>query len=258
MASGPRPNAAGGRVVSVQTTNERGGAEYANVDLLDALAARGHDVVLLTNVPDLAAGTRVRVREVDLGPKLASRTAAKVILAAPLTLLALARALRAERPVAVTLLHFKKEQLLCSLLPRRLTGRIVWAEWGHVPAAMRRGLPRLVYALAARRAAGIMAVSQGTKDSVAQAGVPAAKIEVIPNLVDVDGVTRDEDARRTLRQRVGRGRADARRRLHLALPAPQAQRRRNRRDGAPRRRRAAGARRGGRRGAGAALARRAV
>ena len=203
MASGPRPNAVGGRVVSVQTTNERGGAEYANVDLLDALAARGHDVVLLTNVPDLAAGTRVRVREVDLGPKLASRTAAKVILAAPLTLLALARALRAERPVAVTLLHFKKEQLLCSLLPRRLTGRIVWAEWGHVPAAMRRGLPRMVYALAARRAAGIMAVSQGTKDSVAQAGVPAAKIEVVPNLVDVDGVTRDEDARRTLRQEWG-------------------------------------------------------
>jgi glycosyltransferase involved in cell wall biosynthesis len=203
VASGPRPNAAGGRVVSVQTTNERGGAEYANVDLLDALAARGHDVVLLTNVPDLAAGTRVRVREVDLGPKLASRTAAKVILAAPLTLLALARALRAERPVAVTLLHFKKEQLLCSLLPRRLTGRIVWAEWGHVPAAMRRGLPRMAYALAARRAAGIMAVSQGTKDSVAQAGVPAAKIEVVPNLVDVDGVTRDEDARRTLRQEWG-------------------------------------------------------
>jgi glycosyltransferase involved in cell wall biosynthesis len=203
VASGPRPNAAGGRVVSVQTTNERGGAEYANVDLLDALAARGHDVVLLTNFPDLAAGTRVRVREVDLGPKLASRTAAKVILAAPLTLLALARALRAERPVAVTLLHFKKEQLLCSLLPRRLTGRIVWAEWGHVPAALRRGLPRMAYALAARRAAGIMAVSQGTKDSVAQAGVPAAKIEVVPNLVDVDGVTRDEDARRTLRQEWG-------------------------------------------------------
>ncbi len=202
-AAGHALRPAAGRVVSVQTTNERGGAEYANVDLLDALAARGHDVVLLTNVPDLAAGTRVRVRAVDLGSKLASRTAVSVILAAPLTLRSLARALRAERPVAVTLLHFKKEQLLCSLLPRRLTGRIVWAEWGHVPAPMRRGLPRALYALAARRAAGVMAVSQGTKDSVAKAGVPAAKIEVVPNLVDVAGVTRDEDARRTLRLQWG-------------------------------------------------------
>ncbi len=202
-AAGPAFQATAGRVVSVQSTNERGGAEYANVDLLDALAVRGRDVVLLTNVPDLAAGTRVRVREVDLGPKLASRTAANVILAAPLTLVALARALHAERPVAVTLLHFKKEQLLCSLLPRRLTGRIVWAEWGHVPAPMRRGLPRLLYALAARRAAGIMAVSQGTKDSVVEAGVPAAKIEVVPNLVDVAGVARDEDARHALRREWG-------------------------------------------------------
>ena len=37
----------GPRIVSIQTTSERGGAEYANVDLLDALAGRGHDVVLL-------------------------------------------------------------------------------------------------------------------------------------------------------------------------------------------------------------------
>ena len=36
---------------------------------------RGHDVVLLTNVPDIAAGTRV-TREIDLGPKLARRTRA--------------------------------------------------------------------------------------------------------------------------------------------------------------------------------------
>lgn len=182
-------------MVSVQTTNERGGAEYANVDLLDALARRGHDVVLLTNVPDVAAGTGVRVHEIDLGPKLAWRTAAGVIVAAPLTLLRLARALRSERPVAATLLHFKKEQLLCSLLPRRLTGEIVWAEWGHVPSIMRRGLPGRLYALAARRAWRIMAVSRGTRNTVIEAGVPAAKVQVVPNLVDVDSVRPDADAR---------------------------------------------------------------
>jgi glycosyltransferase involved in cell wall biosynthesis len=178
----------GDRVVSIQTTAERGGAEYANVDLLAALLARGHDVVLLTNLPDLAADTDVPVRMIDLGPKLGRRSLAKVLLRIPVTLWRLARALRAERPVGVLLLHFKKEQLLCSLLPRRLTGAIVWAEWGPVPKQLRKGAPRWLYMLAARRAQRIIAISQGTKQTIVQAGVPEAKIEVVPNLVDVESV----------------------------------------------------------------------
>jgi len=176
------------RIVSLQTTTERGGAEYANVDLLAALVARGHDVVLLTNLPDLAADTDVPVRLVELGPKLSRHSLLRVILSAPLTLLRLVRALRAERPIGVLLLHFKKEQLLCSLLPRRLTGEIVWAEWGPVPVQMRRGPARWVYALAARRAHRIIAISEGTKRTVVQAGVPAEKVQVVPNLVDVESV----------------------------------------------------------------------
>lgn len=187
------------RIVSIQTTNERGGAEYANVDLLDALAARGHDVVLLTNVPDIADGTAVKVRAVDFGPKLARASIARLALTFPLVLLRLARALHAERPVGVVLLHFKKEQLLCSLLPRRLTGRIVWAEWGPVPPPMRRGPARALYALAARRVACIVAVSQGTRRTVVQTGVPAEKVVVVPNLVDVDAVDFDRTARDELR-----------------------------------------------------------
>jgi glycosyltransferase involved in cell wall biosynthesis len=188
------------RIVSIQTTNERGGAEYANVDLLDALAARGHDVVLLTNVPDIATGTAVAVREVGLGPKLARRTALRLALTFPLILLRLARVLRAEGPVDVVLLHFKKEQLLCSLLPRRLTGRIVWAEWGPVPPPMRGGPARALYALAARRASRIVAVSEGTRRTVVQSGVPAGKVVVVPNLVDVNSVDFDSSARTELRR----------------------------------------------------------
>jgi glycosyltransferase involved in cell wall biosynthesis len=193
------------RIVSIQTTNERGGAEYANVDLLDALAARGHEVVLLTNVPDIADGTAVAVREIDLGPKLARRTAARLALTFPLVLLRLARSLRAQRPVDVVLLHFKKEQLLCALLPRRLTGRIVWAEWGPVPPPMRHGPARLLYALAARRTARVVAVSEGTRRTVIETGVPAEKVVVIPNLVDVDAVDFDHSARERLRASWGVG-----------------------------------------------------
>jgi glycosyltransferase involved in cell wall biosynthesis len=191
------------RIVSIQTSSERGGAEYANVDLLVALAARGHDVVLLTNIPDIAAGTSLAVREVELGPKLARDSVAAVALRTPLTLLTLARALRSERPVGAVLLHFKKEQLLCSLLPRRLTGEIVWAEWGPVPAPMLTGLARRLYALAARRTRRIVAVSEGTRRSVIATGVPAAKVDVVPNLVDVDEVKFDAGARAELRRKWG-------------------------------------------------------
>jgi glycosyltransferase involved in cell wall biosynthesis len=178
----------GSRIVSIQTTSERGGAEYANVDLLAALLARGHDVVLLTNLPGLAVDTDVPVRLVSLGPKLGRRTVARLALSAPLILLRLARALHAERPVGVLLVHFKKEQLLCSLLPRRLTGEIVWAEWGPVPLQMRGGIARRLYALAARRTHRIVAISEGTKRTIVAAGVPEEKVEVVPNLVDVETV----------------------------------------------------------------------
>ncbi|HEV7161796.1 MAG TPA: glycosyltransferase family 4 protein [Solirubrobacteraceae bacterium] len=194
-----------GRIVSIQTTNERGGAEYANVDLLAALRERGHESVLFTNFADLADGSGVPVRTVDLGPKLARRTVGLVLLEAPLTLLRVARALHKERPVSALFLHFKKEQLLCSLLPRRLTGEIVWAEWGPVPPPMRRGLARAIYSLAARRACRIMAISEGTRQTVIDAGVPAEKVDVVPNLVDVDAVKPDPASRVRLREEWGAG-----------------------------------------------------
>jgi glycosyltransferase involved in cell wall biosynthesis len=191
------------RIVSIQTTEERGGAEYANVDLLQALHGRGHDVVLLTNIPDIADGTGVPARKIDIGPKLTRRSATRVLAHAPLALVRLARALRAEQPVGAVLLHFKKEQLLCSLLPRRLTGEIVWAEWGPVPMQMRRGPGRWLYVLAARRVREIIAVSERTRRTVVATGVPAEKVKVVPNLVDTDNVTFDPVGRETLRRAWG-------------------------------------------------------
>lgn len=193
------------RIVSIQTTNERGGAEYAHVDMLNALVARGRDVVLLTNATSLADGTRVPVRPIDLGPKLASRNAGRMVLRTPLTLLRIARALRAERPVYAVLVHFKKEQLLCSLLPRRLTGEIVWIEWGPVPSAMRSGLAGALYALAARRARRIIAVSEGTAKTVVDAGVPEEKVAVMPDLVNMHLVAFDAVGREDFRRAWGAG-----------------------------------------------------
>jgi glycosyltransferase involved in cell wall biosynthesis len=200
-------SAASLHVVSVQTTGEKGGAEYSNVDLLRGLAERGLRVRLFTNFPELADGSRVPVRPVNLGPKLSRSNVAWVALGFLPWLVRLVRLLRREcaedGPIDVLLVHYKKEQLMSALLPRSLARCVVWAEWGPVPFEFRRGLPRLAYVLAARRASRIVAISEGTKRSIADVGVPPDRIEVVPNAVDVDAVRFDAQARQRLRNEWG-------------------------------------------------------
>ena len=194
-------------VVSVQTTGEKGGAEYSNVDLMHGLAERGARVKLLTNFPEIAEGTGVPVREVDLGPKLSRRSVVKVALGFLPWLVRLLRELRRERaengPIDVLLVHYKKEQLMAALVPRRLARTVVWAEWGPVPFEFRRGLPRRLYRLAARRAARIAAISAGTKRSIEELGVPGDKIEIVPNAMDVAEIHFDPEARERFRSEWG-------------------------------------------------------
>ena len=51
----------------------------------------------------------------------------------------LRKALEAEYPYDVLLVHYKKEQLMARQLPKRLRATLVWAEWGPVPVQMRQG-----------------------------------------------------------------------------------------------------------------------
>lgn len=191
------------KIVSLMTTHSSGGAEFAAVELLDALAARGHETVMLTNQPGIGRGTAVAVRELDLGPKLALRTWRQLLVRVPLLVRDVVRALRAERPFDVLLVHYKKEQLLAGLLPRRLAPRVVWAEWGPVPFPLRTGLPRLVYLAAARRAQVVMAVSEGTRRSLVDVGVPAAKIVVVPNVMRAHELVFSGPGRARVRERLG-------------------------------------------------------
>src|SRR4051812_14370081 len=166
------------------TSGARGGAEYAAVRLLDALAARGHETVLLTSHPDIADGTRVAARRVELGPKLAARTWPRLASTSPLVLRRLRRELAREAPFDVLLLHFKKEQLLAPRLPARLRERVAWAEWGPVPGPLRSGLPSRLYGRAARDVAVVLAISEGTRESLIESGVPAGRVAVVPNAID--------------------------------------------------------------------------
>jgi len=191
------------KIVTVMTTGSRGGAEFAAVEMLDALSARGHETVMVTNQPGIGRDTRVAVRPLEIGPKLARGTYASIALKSPLYLRRLRRALEAEAPFDVLMLHYKKEQLLARWLPPELRPTLTWAEWGKVPAPMRSGLPRALYLRAARDVSLVMAVAEGAKESVAAVGVPAAKIEVVPNVLRADEIAFSAEGRARTRTRLG-------------------------------------------------------
>jgi glycosyltransferase involved in cell wall biosynthesis len=191
------------KIVSVMTTASRGGGEYAAADLLEALAQRGHDCVMLTNEPTIVDGTSIAARPLELGPKLARRSAVRLATRWRSLVARLREALEAEMPYDVLLVHYKKEQLLVPALPAHLRRRVVWAEWGPVPSALRSGPGALIYRRAARDVAAVMAVSAGTRESVISAGVPAERVTVVPNVMDPQAVVFDAAARAAVRKRLG-------------------------------------------------------
>jgi len=194
------------KVVSVMTTESpAGGAEFAAVEMLDALIDRGHETVILTNQPGLGRDRRVRVVDIDLGPKLSLRTYARLLVSTPRLVRRLRRALEREWPYDVLLVHYKKEQLVAPLLPKRLRPRIVWAEWGPVPFPLRRGVARRLYVAAAARASAILAISEGTRTSVTEVGVDPAKVVVVPNVMRTDQILYSDAGRERVRRDLGIG-----------------------------------------------------
>jgi glycosyltransferase involved in cell wall biosynthesis len=191
------------KVVSVMTTESQGGGEFAALEMLEALRRLGHEVVMLSNQPEIGTHTEVPVRPLELGPKLSTRSWLSLALRWPRLLTRLRGALQAEYPYDALLVHYKKEQLLAAQLPEHLRAHVAWVEWGPVPFPMRRGLPRRAYLRAAERAAWVMAISAGTRDSVISVGVPADKVVVVPNIVRVDEIDFTPAGRNRVRGELG-------------------------------------------------------
>jgi glycosyltransferase involved in cell wall biosynthesis len=191
------------KVVSVMTTSSRGGAEFAAVEMLDALIDLGHETVMLTDQPLIGRDTRVTIHPIAIGPKLSKKSYLRLAMRWVYYLRRLDAALEREWPYDVLLVHYKKEQLMARWLPRRLRATLVWVEWGPVPFPLRRGLPRRMFLRAARDAKTIMAVSAGTKDSVCAVGVPAGKVEVVPNVLRTEEISFTADGRARLRAELG-------------------------------------------------------
>jgi glycosyltransferase involved in cell wall biosynthesis len=191
------------KIVSVMTSSSRGGAEFAAVEMLDALIDRGHETVMVTDQPLIGRDTRVAVRPLAIGPKLSTSSYAKLALLWIPYVRRLRAALEREWPYDVLLVHYKKEQLMARWLAARLRSTLVWAEWGPVPFPLRRGLPRRMYLRAARGAAAIMAVSAGTKESVCSVGVPPEKVEVVPNVLRTEEIAFSAPGRARVRAELG-------------------------------------------------------
>jgi glycosyltransferase involved in cell wall biosynthesis len=193
----------GVKIVSVITTDSSGGAEFAAVEMLEALRQRGHETVILSDVTTLARDTQVQVSPISIGPKLSTKSWVGLALRWPLLCRRLGRALRAQMPYDVLMVHYKKEQLLVLGLPRELRKNVVWAEWGPVPFPLRRGLPRRAYLAAARQAALVLAISEGTLRSVANVGVEKGKIVVVPNVLRTEDIRFSEEGRARVRAELG-------------------------------------------------------
>lgn len=191
------------KIVTVMNTEARGGAEFAALEMLDALIARGHSAVLLSERPDVADQHKVESRAVDLGPKLRLSTWRTLLLKWPSIVRALRTELEKEAPYDVLLLHFKKDQLLARWLPKRLRPLVVWAEWGPVPFPMRKGLPRRMYLNAAKHADVIMAISESTRQNLIDVGIEAEKITYVPNVMRADELDFTAPGRKIVRARLG-------------------------------------------------------
>lgn len=191
------------KIVSVMTTHSRGGAEFAAVEMLDALVDRGHEPVMLTDQPEIARDRRVPVRSVEIGPKLSTRSWRELAMSWPALLRDLRRTLEAEAPYDVLLVHYKKEQLLASMLPKRLRPSLVWCEWGPIPFPLRTGAPRQAYLAAGRRADLVLAISKGTRDNVVDVGIPAWKVVTVPNVLRTDEIDYSPEGRARVREKLG-------------------------------------------------------
>src|SRR5580693_3193871 len=99
------------KIVSVMTTSSSGGAEFAAVELLQALHDRGHRTVMLTDMSAIGRDTDVQIQPLDIGPKLSVGAWVRLAIAWPRLLRRLRRALEAQEPYDVLLVHYKKEQL---------------------------------------------------------------------------------------------------------------------------------------------------
>ena len=176
----PRP--AAGRSLQVTVSNRRRGAEVFAVDLAAELSRRGFELPLVALTGSDGAG-HLPVRPLGRRPYDASTL----------------RALRREaRDVSSVVAHGSKTLPACALSLTAMRVPLVYRSIGDPRAWSSQGMRRRRTTVLLRRARRVSALWTGAADAlIAQHGVPADRIRVIPNGVPASHFPLVDDARRT-------------------------------------------------------------
>jgi len=199
------------RILFLCNSGYWGGAERYVHAVANALGGRGH--VVFAAVPPnsplytaLAAGPTVTPLPLDLGPKLAIRSAIDFTWRWPVYARTLRRALGEwQRQVGFDLLHvqFKKEQLLATRTARRLGMRVVWTEHGPLPPPLVRFWPALrLYRRSAGDASAIVCISTAVERDLARHGLARSTLHVCRNGISLPE-TPSPDTRDAVRASLG-------------------------------------------------------
>ena len=184
-------------ILFVLTAPVFGGAEKYVADLAFHLHSRGHDVTIACNSFLVPHNERpgVRVLRIPIGPKLARRNLAQVLLFPLLFCYLVVLFFRLKSKYRIELIHcqFKKEQALVSAAARCANIPVVWTEHAPFPSIIAKR-PALVacYRLAARLSRKIIAVSEATRRDLLRNGIPASKVVRIYNGIPIDSSDQKE------------------------------------------------------------------
>jgi len=159
------------KVLHVITPSRVSGAERIAVELCEGLKQRGHEVLvackLFSPFPDFARDAGLECVELDIGGKLNLRAA-----------LRLARLVR-EREIDVIHTHLSTASLWGSIAGRLTRTPVI----AHVQA--------LNWSPCYLLADGVIACSEAVKRRIRGQGIPARKIRVVYNAIDVERFSRE-------------------------------------------------------------------
>lgn len=185
------------------STDAYGGAERYIGLLVDALRDQPIDVLAIGNLPRPQLPSAV-ARSIAVGPKWSRRTLIRSIFSARREKQAYLEVATSERLDGAHL-QFKREQILLS---KKLSAEmpVIWTEHGTLPKGAYGVVLRTLYKMAARHASVIICVSQAVVDDLRSCGVPAKKLRLAENPVNVEQFCPDPTARLAHRQELNLGR----------------------------------------------------
>ena len=206
------------RVLLIHNSEAFGGAERYTVDLASGLLATGHEVVFAGPASSPTGRRLARVgaaiAHVPMGMAIGWHAPLgplnEMLFRVDLhvnprrrRLESTVRAVHAEKPVDVIHVQFIKERLWAGALGRELGVPVVWTVHAPREEWMTRGCAASVFDAEASRVARIIAVSRATAADLVDAGVPAPRIDVIYNGVDMLAYAAGERAATRTRLEIG-------------------------------------------------------